>query len=210
MKNIAFVILRVTLGSLMAGHGAQKLFGWFGGPGMAGFTGMLKAQGFRPARSWALLGACSEFGGGLLTALGLLNPLGPLGVMGAMSMATTKVHWGKPIWNQAGGAELPLTNIGLAAALALAEPDAYSLDRLLGIRIPRWVLLPGVLAGAATLAAGLWISRHPQPGAAQSEAAPPEQEQATTVPTEPPPAGEEPTWHITTAPSPEQLEANPS
>jgi putative oxidoreductase len=56
-----------------------------------------------------------------------------------MSMATRKAHWGKPIWVTEGGAELPVLNIAISTALMIREPDAYSLDRLLGIRLPAWV-----------------------------------------------------------------------
>jgi putative oxidoreductase len=123
----------------MAGHGAQKLFGSFGGPGLEGTSGFMEMLGMRPGRPWAYLAGLSEFGGGLLTALGLLNPLGPLGVIGAMSMATRKAHWGKPVWVTEGGAELPLLNIAVSTALMIREPDRYSLDRILGIRLPAWV-----------------------------------------------------------------------
>ena len=75
----------------------------------------------------------------MLTALGLLNPLGPLGIIGSMSMATRKAHRGKPVWVTEGGAELPLLNIAVSTALMIREPDRYSLDRVLGIRLPAWV-----------------------------------------------------------------------
>jgi putative oxidoreductase len=126
-------------GSLMAGHGAQKLFGSFGGPGLEGTSGFMEMLGMRPGRAWAYLAGLSEFGGGVLTALGLLKPLGPLGVIASMSMATRKAHWGKPIWVTEGGAELPVLNIAISTALMIREPDRYSLDRVLGIRLPAWV-----------------------------------------------------------------------
>ncbi len=132
-------IVRLAQGSLMAGHGAQKLFGSFGGPGLEGTSGFMEMLGMRPGRPWAYLAGLSEFGGGVLTALGLFNPLGPLGIIGAMSMATRKAHWGKPIWVTEGGAELPVLNIAISTALMIREPDRYSLDRVLGIRLPAWV-----------------------------------------------------------------------
>ena len=89
----------------------------------------MEMLGLRPGRLWGTLSALSEFGGGVLTLLGLLNPLGPLGVIGAMSIATTKAHWGKPIWVTEGGAELPVTNIAIATALMLNGPGKYSLAR---------------------------------------------------------------------------------
>ena len=132
-------IVRLAQGSLMAGHGAQKLFGSFGGPGLEGTSGFMEMLGMRPGRPWAYLAGLSEFGGGVLTALGLFNPLGPLGVIGSMAMATRKAHWGKPIWVTEGGAELPVLNIAVSTALMIREPDRYSLDRVLGIRLPAWV-----------------------------------------------------------------------
>ncbi len=139
LNESAPFIVRLAQGSLMAGHGAQKLFGSFGGPGLEGTSGFMEMLGMRPGRPWAYLAGFSEFGGGLLTALGLLNPLGPLGVIASMSMATRKAHWGKPIWVTEGGAELPLLNIAVSTALMIREPDRYSLDQILGIRLPRWV-----------------------------------------------------------------------
>jgi putative oxidoreductase len=132
-------IVRLAQGSLMAGHGAQKLFGSFGGPGIEGTSGFMEMLGMRPGRPWAYMAGLSEFGGGVLTTLGFLNPLGPLGVIGAMAMATRKAHWGKPIWVTEGGAELPVLNIAVSTALMIREPDRYSLDRVLGIRLPAWV-----------------------------------------------------------------------
>jgi putative oxidoreductase len=139
VNDAAPAIVRVVQGSLIAGHGAQKLFGSFGGPGIEGTSGFMEMLGMRPGRPWAYLAGLSEFGGGVLTALGLLKPLGQLGVIGAMSMATRKAHRGKPIWVTEGGAELPVLNMAISTALMVREPDGYSLDRLLGIRLPRWV-----------------------------------------------------------------------
>jgi putative oxidoreductase len=133
------MIVRLAQGTLMAGHGAQKLFGSFGGPGLEGTSGFMEMLGMRPGRPWAYLAGLSEFGGGVLTALGLFNPLGPLGIIGSMSMATRKAHWDKPIWVTEGGAELPILNIAVSTALMIREPDRYSLDRVLRIRLPAWV-----------------------------------------------------------------------
>ena len=129
MRDVARLIVRVVVGGLLAGHGAQKLFGWFDGPGPEGTRGMMEHLELHPPQRGAVLAGLSEFGGGVLMALGALNPLGPRGVIGAMSMATAKVHAGKPIWNSAGGAELPVTNMAAAVAIGLAGPGRISVDR---------------------------------------------------------------------------------
>ena len=139
LEDAAPTIVRLVQGSLMAGHGAQKLFGSFGGPGLEGTSGFMEMLGMRPGRPWAYMAGLSEFGGGVLTALGLFNPLGPLGVIGSMAMATRKAHWNKPIWVTEGGAELPVLNMAISTALMIREPDAFSLDRVLGLRLPRWI-----------------------------------------------------------------------
>ncbi len=159
MLNFALLVLRLTFGSLLAGHGAQKLFGWFGGHGIEGTSGWMESMNMRPGKPWALLAGASEFGGGVLTALGFFNPLGPLATIGAMGMAAVKVHSGKPIWVTSGGAELPVTNMAIALALGVAGPGKVSLDCALGIRLPRrLILVPGLLIAAGTIAAAVTVT----------------------------------------------------
>jgi putative oxidoreductase len=165
--DLGLLALRLAVGGLLAGHGAQKLFGWFGGGGLQGTGGWLESIGFHPGERWALLAGLSEFGGGTLTALGLLHPLGPVGTLGAMSVAATDVHGGKPIWVTEGGAELPITNMAAALALALAGPGAFSLDRALGIRVPKPLAALGVLAVLAGVA---YAENRPRPASQQPAA----------------------------------------
>ncbi len=153
--DLGLLILRATVGSLLAGHGAQKLFGLFGGYGLKGTGAWLESLGLTPGRRWAALAGASEFGGGTLTALGFLTPLGAVGSMGAMAMATIKVHSGKPVWVTEGGPELPLTNMAVQAALVLAGPGRYSLDRALGIRLPVWIILAAIAATTAGVVVGV-------------------------------------------------------
>ncbi|MGZ3665794.1 MAG: DoxX family protein, partial [Ktedonobacterales bacterium] len=82
--------LRGSFGSLMTGHGAQKLFGWFGGHGLDGTAMWLESLGYKPGKPWAIAAGLSEFGGGVLTCLGLLHPIGPLLTLGSMGTATFK------------------------------------------------------------------------------------------------------------------------
>jgi putative oxidoreductase len=155
MSDLARLVLRLTVGTLLAGHGSQKLFGWFGGPGLKGTHGFMEALGMRPGQVWGTMAAVSEFCGGLFTALGFLNPLGPVMAAGTMAVAIRRAHWGKPIWNMQGGAEFPLTNMAVATSLAMSGPGRYSLDRLFGIRIPRWMAMLMFLGGAASTYAAL-------------------------------------------------------
>ncbi|MDB5080633.1 MAG: DoxX family protein [Chloroflexi bacterium] len=151
MRSLGLLILRLVVGGLMAGHGSQKLFGWFGGYGIKGTSGWLETLGLKPGKPWAYLAGGSEFGGGMLLLLGFLTPLGSFSVIGAMGMAWAKAHKGKPIWVTSGGAELPLINIAAGTALALTGPGKYSLDKVLGIKLPRWMVFTGLIGTGAAI-----------------------------------------------------------
>jgi putative oxidoreductase len=73
--DTGLLIARLVFGLLMAVHGSQKLFGWFGGPGMSGTASFLEGLGFRPGRLFAVANALAECGGGVLLALGLFEPI---------------------------------------------------------------------------------------------------------------------------------------
>lgn len=176
MRDLGLLILRLAVGGLLAGHGSQKLFGWFSGPGLKGTAGWLESMGLTPGTAWATAASASEFGGGALTTLGFLHPLGPLGTMGAMIMATVKAHWGKPIWASKGGAELPVINMATALALTLTGPGRFSLDQVLGIRLPRLLVIAIAIVEAAMLSLGMIGRRTPPPAQ--------EDEQQTTTPVE--------------------------
>lgn len=139
----ALLVLRLTVGLLVAGHGAQKLFAWFGGRGLAQVGGWLGSMGYRPPKLWAWLAGLGEFGGGLLLALGMFNPLGSLGVTAVMLTAIAKVHWPK-VWNPENGLELPFTYMVVAIVVGVVGPGGYSLDALLGSGLP--AILGAVLA----------------------------------------------------------------
>src|ERR687890_1397162 len=91
--DAGLLLLRVVLGLVMAAHGTQKLFGWFGGYGLAGTGGFFESLGFRPGRFFAMAAGTSEFVGGALLALGLLGPLGPAMIIAIMIVAAATVHW---------------------------------------------------------------------------------------------------------------------
>lgn len=152
-RDAGVLLLRLTVGGLMAGHGAQKLFGWFGGYGLEGTSGWLESMGMKPGRPWAIAAGGSEFGGGLLTALGLMHPVGPISMLGSMAVAARKVHWGKPIWVTEGGAELPVINIAVGVALSVVDPGRFSVDRVVGLQVPKsisMIVLGAVVLGVLT------------------------------------------------------------
>jgi putative oxidoreductase len=161
-QDLALLIMRLTFGGFLSGHGSQKLLGWFEGYGLHNTGQAFETMfGLKPGKLWAFAGGTAEFGGGLLTTLGLMHPIGPLMTMSSMAMAGVKVHGGKPIWVDKGGAELPVVYIAIALALTVAGPGKFSLDRLLGIRVPRWMIAATVISEAAMLAYG--ISQKPMP-----------------------------------------------
>src|SRR2546425_10031993 len=87
VMDAALLTLRLVVGLLLAGHGAQKLFGWFGGHGIAGTAGWLESMRFRPARLWAWLAGLAEFGGGVLFAAGVFGPPGVVWLAPSVSPA---------------------------------------------------------------------------------------------------------------------------
>lgn len=156
--DTGLLLARVALGGLMAAHGAQKLFGWFGGYGLTGTGGFFESLGFRPGRLFAAAAGLTEFGGGLLLALGLLHPFAAAGIVAVMVVAALSVHWQHGLFATSNGIELPLLYAVGAAALALTGPGAFSLDAALGLT-PLWtpelvgtLLAGGVAGGAANLA----------------------------------------------------------
>ena len=165
MIALGLLILRVVIGLTVAAHGAQKLFGWWGGPGMKGWTGAMNHMRIRPATPWAWTSAFAEFGGGLGLALGLLTPLPSFAIAGSMLVAIALVHLPKGFFNTKGGFEYNLSILAAIATIAFAGPGAYSLDAALRIHLaePVTLIVMTVLlilgVGAALLA------RAPEPAA---------------------------------------------
>jgi len=151
------LIIRVVLGGIMAAHGAQKLFGWFGGYGLAGTGGWLESMGLRPARVYAAVNGFAEFGGGALLVLGLLTPLGAAAVAGVMLVAIATVHRKNGFFNSNGGYEFNLLIIATAIALAFTGPGTISIDDLAGWTLsgPAWGL---AALGTSAFAAGSVLS----------------------------------------------------
>ncbi|HYS98972.1 MAG TPA: DoxX family protein [Candidatus Dormibacteraeota bacterium] len=165
MLALGILILRLVIGLTMAAHGAQKLFGWWGGPGMNGWTGAMNRMRIRPAVPWAWMSALAELLGGIGLAVGLLTPLPSLAIAGSMLVAIALVHWPKGFWVTKGGYEFNLSILAAIAAIALAGPGAYSLDSAFGIHAPEPVTL---IVGTILVVAGVGVAlgtRGPQPAA---------------------------------------------
>jgi putative oxidoreductase len=127
--DMGLLLARVTLGLLMAAHGSQKLFGWFGGYGLTATAGFFDSLGFRPGRLMATVASVLEITSGLLLVLGLLTPVGAALMVSVMIVAAS-VHWPNGLFATANGIEVNLLYGVSAAAIALIGPGAYSLDAL--------------------------------------------------------------------------------
>ncbi|MGX6445234.1 DoxX family protein [Neobacillus sp. K501] len=130
MLNIGLLIIRLVIGLLFVGHGAQKLFGWFGGYGLKGTGGWFESIGMKPGVTMALFAGLAELIGGILFTLGLLTPLASIMIAGTMLMAIVKVHAANGLWSTANGYEYNLTLIAVAIGIALIGPGQYALDSL--------------------------------------------------------------------------------
>lgn len=155
ITKIGRLIARTLIGGLFIGHGTQKLFGWFGGPGLTGTEQMMAAIDMRPTRPNAVVAGATETVGGALLAAGLATPLASTGLIGTMVTAIRTVHLKNGPWAANGGYEYNLVLIAGLLALADGDPKDASLDRALGLQLtgPQWALAAlATGAAASTLA----------------------------------------------------------
>jgi putative oxidoreductase len=154
--STGLLIARLVFGIVMAAHGTQKLFGWFGGYGIAGTGGFFESVGFRPGRALAVAAGLGETAGGLLMVGGLFGPIGPAVMLSVMLVASS-LHWSNGLFATNNGIELPLLYGAAAVALAFTGYGVYSLDALFGIadfwttELIWTTLALGVFGGVANL-----------------------------------------------------------
>jgi putative oxidoreductase len=169
--KIARFAVRTIVGGLFVGHGTQKLFGWFGGPGLDGAAAGFDSMGMRPGRRNAIAAGASESLGGAALALGLAMPVAGAALIGTMVTAIRTVHLKNGPWNSNGGYEYNLVLIAAVAALVETGPGCLSIDSLRGSkqRGAFWALA-ALAAGAAASAATIELAKresaaHPVPAA---------------------------------------------
>jgi putative oxidoreductase len=153
--NVSFLILQLGIGLTFAAHGAQKLFGWWGGPGLANWEGAMRHMGFRPARLFAVTSALIELAGGLMLAVGFLTPIAAAALVAQAVVIIGQVHWSHGFFNSKSGIEFPLLLGVGAAAVGLAGGSTISIDGALGIvvdpAIRLGLIVLGVVAGFVAL-----------------------------------------------------------
>jgi putative oxidoreductase len=133
--NLGLLVIRLAVGLLFMGHGAQKLFGSFGGHGPEGTGAFFESQGMRPGRLMAVTAGASELIGGVLIAAGMLTPVGAALVSAVMFTAMLTVHYGKGLWLAEGGVEYNLVLIAVAFAVTAIGAGDWSLDHALGLDV---------------------------------------------------------------------------
>ncbi|HET9171735.1 MAG TPA: DoxX family membrane protein [Actinospica sp.] len=167
--DVGLLLLRLGVGGVLMAHGAQKLFGLFGGGGIEGTAAAMESMGFEPGRESAIAAGVGETGGGALLALGLATPAAGAAAAGTMAAAAS-VNWDKGLFAMRGGYELPLL-IGLGAAgLGLTGAGTLSLDDATGHALDRPWLAAAAFVGTAGVAAAV-IGRRNQVLARRAEAA---------------------------------------
>ena len=157
--DLALLVLRLVVGLFFVGHGAQKLWGAFGGHGIAGTSQFFESIGIRPGKRNALAAGWSEFLGGALLALGLFTPLAALLIISVMTTAILAVHAKNGPWVTDSGFEYNLVLVAIAFVVA-ANPGDWSLDAAFGLgeihgtAFALGALALGVIGGTLALVAG--------------------------------------------------------
>jgi putative oxidoreductase len=130
--KVGRLLLRAAVGGFFIGHGTQKLFGWFGGPGLKETAGGFESMGMKPGAVHASAAGAAETLGGAGLLLGYRVPLASAGIVSVMLTAINRVHLKNGPWAAKGGYEYNVVLAAAAVALAESGPGALSLDALRG------------------------------------------------------------------------------
>ncbi|MEJ1180998.1 MULTISPECIES: DoxX family protein [unclassified Pseudarthrobacter] len=169
--DLALLLIRIVVGGTIAAHGAQKLFGWFGGKGLDGSGEIFSTMGFEPGRRNALMAGLGETFGGLLMVVGLGTPAAAAAAASTMVGAAASSR-DKGFWAVKGGYEYPLVLATTAACISIAGPGRYSVDEALGnILNQQWMSPIALVAAAAAITAVLLKRRAEIARRAQSQEA---------------------------------------
>jgi len=169
--DIGLLIVRLAVGLTFAAHGAQKVLGWWAGPGFAGWTGAMARMGLRPPRLWAALSSGVELAGGLLFAAGFLTPIAAALLVAQSVYIVLRVHRPKGFWNKNGGIEFPLQLLAASLAIAATGPGAIAIDPVARIEFGTWWRSAFLVVAVAGAFATMAIARPvPQPPVASSPA----------------------------------------
>lgn len=178
MHDAALLLARSVLGASIAAHGAQKLFGWFGGPGPEKAEKMFGSLGFQPASTMARVASITELTAGTMIATGAGGPIGSMLLVSVMTVAAGSVHFKNGYFQTNQGFELNTMYALVALLLAVENHGRYSVDEATGMRekMRPWF---GWLAVAAGLGSAAFIlSRREAP---PTEATPASRTETGTV-----------------------------
>ncbi len=159
LGDLGLLILRLVVGLTFAAHGAQKAFGWWKGPGYAGWRTGVERMGLRPAGFWALVSIAAELGGGVLLAVGFITPLATAALIAQSVVIVGLVHLPKGFWNSNGGIEFALSLAAAVVAIAGTGAGSLSLDAAVGLSYPTEVRVLLIAVGVLGALAALAISR---------------------------------------------------
>jgi putative oxidoreductase len=157
--DLAFLLLRVVIGLTFFAHGAQKVLGWWGGPGPTGWRAAMGRMGFEPQEFWAALSSGTEFIGGALFALGFVTPLVTAFLIAQSIVIIGQVHYPKGFWNTQGGFEFPLSLVAAVLAVAIAGPGADSADAAFKLVFSDTLRLAFIVLGIVGGAVALTVPR---------------------------------------------------
>lgn len=162
-QHLGLLVLRVGLGVVLAAHGLQKLFGWWGGSGVTGFRNSLSDVGYQHADILAYVSAGGELVAGVLLILGLFTPVAAAGALaflinGLLASVSVRPHTRNFSFFLPEGHEYQITLIAMAAAVILCGPGRYGLDARRGWAHRPFIgsfvaLLAGIAAGV-----GVWVA----------------------------------------------------